>query len=232
MSQRQILFLDADDTLWENNIYFERAIERFYDLLTPACSDRIAVRAEINRQERRVITEIGYGLATFRLALERACEQIAPQAWSPETAEAIGVLAGAIAGEPIQFLPGALETLQYLASRHRLILLTKGDYAEQTHKVALSGIAPLFEQVHVLPEKNRTAYEVRLRALAVAPACCWMIGNSPKSDINPALAAGMNAVLIPHPHTWVLEHEAIVQDCAPGCRCLTIERLADLRALF
>ena len=31
----------------------------------------------------------------------------------------------------------------------------------------------------------------------------WMIGNSPKSDINPALACGLHAVFIHHPHTWV-----------------------------
>ena len=37
----------------------------------------------------------------------------------------------------------------------------------------------------------------------------WMIGNSPKSDINPALAAGLNAVFIPHDFTWVLEHEIV-----------------------
>lgn len=229
---RQVLFLDADDTLWENNIYFERAIERFYDLVAPACSDRIAARAEINRQERRVVTEIGYGLATFQLALERAFQTLAPQNWSPTAAAAIADLTAAIASEPIEFLPGALETLAYLAPRHRLFLLTKGDYAEQSRKVALSGITALFEQVHVLAEKNLAAYEARLQSLAVAPASCWMIGNSPKSDINPALAAGMNAVLIPHPHTWVLEHEELNPACAAGCQFLVLHRLPELTNYF
>lgn len=227
---RQVLFLDADDTLWENNIYFERAIERFYELLGEV--DRGAARAEINRQERRVITEIGYGLATFRLALERAFQNLAGQNWNPAAAAAIAELAAAIAAEPIQFLPGALETLRYLAPRHRLFLLTKGDYAEQTGKVSRAGVAPLFEQVHVLAEKNLAAYEARLQSLAVAPTSCWMIGNSPKSDINPALAAGMNAVLIPHPHTWVLEHEELERPAVPDCQCLQLERITGLRGYF
>lgn len=227
---RQVLFLDADDTLWENNIYFERAIERFYGLLGEV--DRVVARAEINRQERRVITEIGYGLAAFQLALERAFRNLAPQNWTPSVAAAIADLAVAIAAEPIQFLPGALETLQYLVPRHRLFLLTKGDHAEQTRKVALSGVAPLFEQVHVLAEKNLAAYESRIQSLAVTPGSCWMIGNSPKSDINPALAAGMNAVLIPHPHTWVLEHEELGRPAVPGCQCLMLERITDLRGYF
>jgi putative hydrolase of the HAD superfamily len=56
-----------------------------------------------------------------------------------------------------------------------------------------------------------------------------MIGNSPKSDINPALAAGMNAVFVPHAHTWVLEK----QEIEPGKgKLLVVERFADLRGHF
>ncbi|MGH9465975.1 MAG: HAD family hydrolase [Terriglobales bacterium] len=232
MAGRQILFLDADDTLWENNIYFERAIEHFYALLGRAAADRAAVRAVINREERREITETGYGLASFRLALERAFVALAPEAWSPAAGEALDALATAIAAEPVELLPGARAVLEDLSARHRLLLLTKGDYAEQTRKLALSGLEPLFEEVHVLAEKNLAAYQRRLEALAVPPAHCWMIGNSPKSDINPALAAGMNAVFIPHPHTWVLEHEAIATAPAPGCCYLTLDRLEDLLIHF
>ncbi|MGH9487829.1 MAG: HAD family hydrolase [Terriglobales bacterium] len=229
---RLTLFLDADDTLWENNIYFERAIERFYALLGPAGTDRDAARAQINRQERRAIAEIGYGLASFRLALERAFAELAPQAWGPQAAAAVASLAAAIAAEPVRFLPRAAEVVRYLARRHRLRLLTKGNFVEQTRKLSLSGLAPMFEQVHVLPEKNLAAYCHCLRGLQEPPASCWMIGNSPKSDINPALAAGMNTILVPHPHTWVLEQEPVAAACAPGCQCLTIGSLAELRNLF
>jgi putative hydrolase of the HAD superfamily len=40
----------------------------------------------------------------------------------------------------------------------------------------------------------------------------WMIGNSPRSDINPAVRAGLRAVYIPYPHTWELEHEELAAD--------------------
>ena len=56
-----------------------------------------------------------------------------------------------------------------------------------------------------------------------------MVGNSPRSDINPALAAGLNAVLIPHEHTWRLEKEEIVQ--VDG-RLLTLRAFGELRAHF
>jgi putative hydrolase of the HAD superfamily len=57
-----------------------------------------------------------------------------------------------------------------------------------------------------------------------------MIGNSPKSDINPALEAGLNAVLVPHEHTWVLEREDL--RAAEDHRFLIVERFADLRRHF
>jgi putative hydrolase of the HAD superfamily len=58
-----------------------------------------------------------------------------------------------------------------------------------------------------------------------------MIGNSPKSDINPALETGLNAVLVPHAHTWRLEHQEVGTP-APGRQFVTIERFADLSTIF
>ncbi|HXE31118.1 MAG TPA: HAD family hydrolase [Terriglobales bacterium] len=228
--ERQTLLIDADDTLWENNVYFERAIARFMEMVAPDPETRPAVREIINREERRTIAECGYGLESFQLAIGRAFRAVAPERWNPAAEAAIGALAASIASEPIEFVPGAEATLRYLSARHRLILMTKGDFAEQSRKVALSGIGPLFEQVHVVAEKNTAAYEEKLTHLDSDPLQSWMIGNSPKSDINPALAAGLNAVFIPHPWTWVLEHDEILPQ--PGRQCLHLERFTDLQLHF
>jgi putative hydrolase of the HAD superfamily len=60
-------------------------------------------------------------------------------------------------------------------------------------------------------------------------AVTWMIGNSPKSDVNPALEAGLNAVFVPHEHTWILEK----QELRPGKgRLLVLEKFEDLRERF
>ena len=115
----------------------------------------------------------------------------------------------AIAANEIELLPGVEATLEELSQRHRLILVTKGNEIEQTDKLQRSGLRPWFNAIEVLAEKNAPAY----RALIAAHQCecesTWMIGNSPKSDINPALAAGLNAIFIPHDFTWVLEHEMV-----------------------
>ena len=106
-------------------------------------------------------------------------------------------------------IDGVEDTLAYLTARHRLMLCTKGNPAEQQSKVERSGLARYFHRVQVVKEKDVACYNKLALERKVTHAQCWMIGNSPKSDINPALAAGLGAVYIPHKHTWHLEHEPV-----------------------
>jgi putative hydrolase of the HAD superfamily len=82
----------------------------------------------------------------------------------------------------------------------------------------------------IVPEKDTTTYHRLSSELGVDPKYTWMIGNSPRSDINPALAAGLNAIYIPHPDTWHLEHEEVQQ--AEAGRLLILPTFADLRTYF
>jgi putative hydrolase of the HAD superfamily len=143
----------------------------------------------------------------------------------------IKAFAQAIADQEIELLPGVAPTLAELASRHRLIMVTKGDPVEQRDKLHRSGLAPHFTAVEVLAEKHNEAY----RELAACHGCdcanTWMIGNSPRSDINPALTAGLHAVFIAHEFTWVLEHETVNRPPA-GQQLLELTSFADLTRHF
>ncbi len=232
-SAAQILLFDADDTLWENNIYFERVIGHFLDRLAHSRLSRADVRGQLNAIERLQIARLGYGVRSFARALEEAYRQLAEKPPSAEDIADITALALQIEREPVQLLPDVARTLAALRRRHRMMLVTKGDYAEQSSKLERSGLSEYFEQCHIVAEKN-TGFYKQLRArthvsgAAGAPADdnIWMIGNSPRSDINPALAAGLRAVLIPHPHTWVLEHEDLREP--PAGRFLRLEQFRDL----
>jgi putative hydrolase of the HAD superfamily len=107
--------------------------------------------------------------------------------------------------EEIELLEGVADSLDVLSKRHHLVMFTKGNEAEQRSKIERSGVEHHFRSTRIVPEKDRDAYRSLLSELDVDPRSTWMIGNSPKSDINPALAEGMNAVFIPHEHTWRLE---------------------------
>src|SRR5690242_3829579 len=99
--------------------------------------------------------------------------------------------------QPVELIEGVADTLEYLSQRHDLTLFTKGDPEEQKLKVDRSGLGIYFGHTAIVKEKNAGAYRTLVSERRLATERTWMIGNSPKSDVNPALAAGLNAVFIP-----------------------------------
>jgi len=227
----QNFLIDADDTLWENNIYFERAIARFISFLNLHEFSPEQVREVLNDVERECIVKHGYGLHSFAHSLVETFERLSVEPVTPELHKTINSFAQTIAEHPIETLPGVPETLQYLAERHHLILLTKGHLAEQSSKVERSGLKRYFSVVEIVAEKETSTYTSITAKYGLTSDSTWMIGNSPKSDINPALAAGMNAVFVPHGDTWILEHEE-VNPAPEGQKLLIVGHFAELREHF
>jgi putative hydrolase of the HAD superfamily len=227
----QTLLIDADDTLWENNIYFERAIAAFIGFLNHRDYSPAEVRRTLNAVERETILAHGYGLSSFTRSLVDCYERLSPAPVTEENRERVRGLARAIAEQEIELLPQVAETLADLSTRHRLILMTKGNHAEQADKLARSGLAPRFSAVEIVSEKDPAAYRRVVLHQNIATRNAWMIGNSPKSDINPALAAGLHAVFLFHKDTWVLEHAEV--DPAPeGQHLIELDAFAKLPELF
>ena len=230
-SSAQTLLIDADDTLWENNIYFERAIASFISYLNHHEYSPEQVREKLNQVEREQTLQHGYGVASFSRSLITCFERLSTGEMTAEKHERITSFAQAILDQEIELLPGVAATLPDLVSRHRLILMTKGNEAEQADKLSRSGLSQFFSAVEIPHEKTPAAYRAVCEKFQLAPASTWMVGNSPRSDINPALASGLHAIYIHHPNTWVLEHDAI--DPAPeGQRLLEVESFAKLAEIF
>jgi putative hydrolase of the HAD superfamily len=227
----QTLLIDADDTLWENNVYFERAIAAFIGYLDHKEYSPAAVRTALNEQERETILAHGYGLTSFSRSLVATFERLSATPVTEHNTKRVRSFARSIAEQEIELLPGVAETLADLSTRHRLILMTKGDQAEQADKLARSGLAAHFSAVEIVAEKEPATYREVMHRHELTPHTSWMIGNSPKSDINPALAAGLHAVFLFHKDTWVLEHAAV--EAAPqGQYLLELDSFAKLGEIF
>ena len=231
LNGKQTLLVDADDTLWENNIYFERAIANFISFLNHREYSAPQVREVLNQVERESIVTHGYGLHSFAHSLVETFERLAVEPITPALHETINGFAHTIAGHPVEILAGVPETLQYLSARHHLIMMTKGAIAEQTGKVERSGLKEYFAAVEIVSEKDISSYRTVVSKYGLLSEATWMIGNSPKSDINPALGAGLNAVFVPHGSTWVLEHEE-VDAAEPARQLLVVEKFSELRGYF
>lgn len=227
----QTLLFDADDTLWENNIYFERAIASFITYLDHRVHSPEEVRSHLNTVERATIAQHGYGTKSFRRSLVHCFEQLTDAPMTPEKHRRIESFAESIAEQEIELLRGVEATLPLLAERHELHMVTKGNLAEQNDKLDRSGLRPWFTEVEVLAEKSESAYRGLATKHKFNPETTWMIGNSPRSDINPSLAAGLNAIFIPHDFTWVLEHEVVDQPPA-GQTLLELASFSDLLLHF
>ncbi|HXE15114.1 MAG TPA: HAD family hydrolase [Bryobacteraceae bacterium] len=227
----QTLLIDADDTLWENNVYFERAIADFISFLNHRERSPAEIREILDDVERECIVTHGYGLPSFARSLVKTFERLSVEPITPALHETIHGFARTIAEQPVRMLPRVLETLEYLRERHHLILVTKGNFPEQSGKVERSGLKDFFRAIEIVPEKNASIYEKIIDQHRLAGERTWMIGNSPKSDINPALAAGLNAVFVPHDDTWVLEHEKLAE-ARPPARLMVLSNFAELSNHF
>ncbi|MCI0351777.1 MAG: HAD family hydrolase [Acidobacteriales bacterium] len=229
--EQQILLMDADDTLWENNIYFERAIANFISFLNHREFTPAQVRAVLNSVERDCIVKHGYGMHSFAHALVDTFERLSVEPITPAIHETISGFAHALAEHPIEIISGVPATLEYLAPRHKLILVTKGNLTEQSGKIERSGLKHHFNAVEVVAEKDPSTYKSVVEKYGLERDLTWMIGNSPRSDVNPALAAGLNAVFVPHDQTWILEHESLAEPDGTS-RLLVLEHFADLQSHF
>jgi putative hydrolase of the HAD superfamily len=223
---QQHILIDGDDTLWENNIYFERAIEAFIDFLDHSSLKPEEVRAVLDEIE---MTQ-GYGAANFAKSLQETYLQLAERDVRDEDLERVRRFGEQIMHHPMQVIDGVQETLVYLLPRHRLILLTKGNSDEQRIKIENSGLGIYFEHTIIVAEKDIVTYNRVVQELELDVPHTWMIGNSPRSDINPARHVGLNVVFIPHSHTWHLENQDIVAD-GPG-QLLELASFTELRNHF
>ncbi|HEV2446887.1 MAG TPA: HAD family hydrolase [Candidatus Sulfopaludibacter sp.] len=226
---RHFLMIDADDTLWENNIYFERAFEEFVEFLAHSSMSPQEVRDVLDEIEKVNARIHGYGSLNFGRNLRQCYRHLAEREVREEDLETVMGFATRILERPMEVIEGVPETLEYLSRRHDLTLFTKGHPEEQKLKIDRSGLGKLFAHTAIVREKDASAYRALVDQRAMRPETTWMIGNSPKSDINPAMEAGLNAAFVPHAHTWILEK----QEIRPGKgRLLLLERFSDLRDHF
>lgn len=223
----QTLIFDADDTLWECNTYFEQAIHRFIDFLHNEHLDRGEIREVLDTFERIN----GYGARAFAKSLVETYRELATEN-DPGDEEMIEQLGLGILEQDMETIPGVKEALVALQPHHTLVLFTKGDEEEQQLKINRSPLASYFEYHIIAHDKTVVTYREIIDGLGFESASSWMIGNSMRSDILPAMEAGINAIYIPNPHTWHMENIEFAHDPSWPGSFLEIESIGMLPELF
>ena len=196
---------DADDTLWHNETFFHLTQTRFAELLA-AHSDPAHLSRRLEAAERRNLGTYGYGVKGFVLSMiETAIEVTEGRVSAPVIAEILAAGRDLLA-HPVDLLPHARAAVETLSRTHRVLLITKGDLLHQERKVAQSGLGDLFHGVEIVSEKTPETYRTLFARHGQGADRAMMVGNSLKSDVLPAIAAGAVGVHVPHNLTWALEH--------------------------
>jgi len=226
------LIFDADDTLWQNNIYYLKAAEDFIGLATSVGLLKENIEQEFQTLERKVVKEMGYGSKNYLYILQTLYKRYNLGSRNTQIITKFENICSEFTKHlhiSPRIFPNVTSILSKLANKYPLYVLTKGNIKEQHLKLSNSGLLKYFQRAFVEPEKDISTYRrILIENKWIADETC-MIGNSPKSDINPALQTGMFAILIPYQHTWIFEEEPLLSN---QDRLKIIQSFSDLPKLF
>ena len=190
------LIFDADDTLWDSNVHFLEAFDDFIAACERSGVHRsmLEIKTAVRDAELELIKTLGYGRKPYISALHLAADTLAADGDGERLHSEIDRIGDLLINRHCELLPDVEPTLLELAERHTLMMLTKGQRDEQVRKLERNGLTHLFSRVETPHEKDTDAYLRLMREADLHPERTWMIGNSPRSDINPAIRAGLRAI--------------------------------------
>jgi putative hydrolase of the HAD superfamily len=220
--------IDADDTLWQSEHFFKLTEAHFKELLS-GHAEPAELGKKLLATETRNLQYYGYGVKGFVLSMIDTAIEVTHGQVPASVIRQILAAGHDMLNHPVMPLSDVRETLEALKKDFRLILITKGDLFDQERKLAASGLGELFHAVEIVSNKGPQTYTRIFNQHGDGATRAVMVGNSLKSDIVPAIAAGSWGVFIPHALTWEHEH---VEAPKHHPRFKQIERFAELSELL
>ncbi|MEM6564164.1 MAG: HAD family hydrolase [Pseudomonadota bacterium] len=219
---------DADDTLWDNERFFQLTQARFAELLSDH-TNRETLMDRLLAAERRNLGHYGFGIKGFTLSMIETALEVTDNRVSGSVIAELLDAGREMLRQPVDLLPHARDAVEAARETHRIVLITKGDLLDQERKLAQSGLGDLFDAVEIVSNKTTDVYHDIFRRHDTGAENGLMVGNSMKSDVLPMIEAGGWGVFVPHGYEWALE-----QADAPNetDRYARIEHLGYLRALL
>ena len=217
------IFVDADDTLWENERYFRNAEAKFIELLKDYTGPE-GVQQMLWQKQEENIPLFGYGSKTYLIGMTDAAMDLCGGCLPDNIYYGIKRIVTDLAFHKLEIIDGVVETLEALQGKYRLIVATKGDLTEQMGKFRISGLAKYFHHCEVMENKDEKNYLELAAKHDLDPTRMLMIGNSVKSDIAPVVNIGGTAIHTPHEIVWV--HE--MMDMPQSDRIIEVSEIHDI----
>lgn len=220
----KIIGFDADDTLWQNVDFYRETENKFSDILKNYLPKEQVIK-KLFDVEMKNLALYGYGAKSFMLSMIEAAVEISQKNLSLFCINEIIILGKKLIDQPIILLESVEKVIKILYPKYKLILATKGDLLDQERKLNKSGLIKYFHHIEVMSDKQRENYQKLISHLEIEPEEFLMIGNSVKSDVQPLVEIGSNAIHVPYKTTW--EHE-IVKEELNSENCMKVEHLVEV----
>lgn len=210
MDSRLVVF-DGDDTLWWTEQLYDEARIGAARLVADCGFDATTWDRIERKLDVENVAKLGLARERFPTSCVEAYEQLAKASGVPvdlHVRSAIWDAADAVFTRAAPLVDGAEAVVREVSGTAKVALLTKGDLAVQRHRLESSGLEELFDRVVVVATKSADDFRSLLRMFSVDQRGAWSIGNSWRSDIEPAVDAGMRAIWI-DAHVWEYERHEI-----------------------
>ncbi len=224
LKEIKIIGFDADDTLWENEIYYRNTENEFANIMRDFLGKEESVE-ELFKIEMQNLSLYGYGAKSFTLSMLETALKISNGSISAEKIGQIIDLGKRLINQPVILLKEVEVVLSFCKKKYKLILATKGDLLDQERKLKKSALAKYFHHIEIMSDKKAENYTKLISRLEISPKEFLMIGNSVKSDILPLVSIGSNAIHVPYETTW--EHEKVDEKLTSE-HCMKVEKLIDI----
>jgi putative hydrolase of the HAD superfamily len=219
----KVIAFDADDTLWVNEPFFQKAENAFCEMMEEFLPKH-SVTKELFATEIKNLPDYGYGVKSFILSMVETALEVSGGNMVRYIQQIIEI-GRTMLHEPVEVLDGVVDVLKSLEGKYRLVMATKGDLLDQERKLSKSGLGHYFHHTEIVSEKKESDYARLIQHLDIDPSEFLMIGNSIKSDILPVLNIGGHAYHVPFHTTWA--HE-VVKSKVKHERFRHLEKIVDL----
>lgn len=204
IEENTYIFFDADDTLWEDQIYYKQVEKGWINIMSEYGNEKY-LHNELYKIEIKNMPTMGYGTKAYCLSLIETALKLSNNNISGENIRKIYEMGTNLLNISTTPFEGVKETLELLSKKFKLICLTKGDLLDQENKLKKSGLEQYFQHLEIVSEKNEQTYLNLSKKYKVEPQNFIMVGNLFKSDIDPVLKIGGWGIYIPCKNMWAYE---------------------------
>jgi putative hydrolase of the HAD superfamily len=218
---------DADNTLWEVESLYDDARRSMTDILAGRGIDR-SLSSEIQQTiDQNLHRTLGYSAQRFPASFDQTLTYFFPNASNQERMQ-IKAIAERVFLRPAIVHEALAEVLTALGGIYRLGIVTAGEQWVQESRLRQFTYRHHFSAIEIVPHKDVATFVAFAQKNAIDTTRSWLVGDSIRSDIIPARAAGFNCILL-RAHNW---HRVEIESMALPAGVFQIAELSEILSII